>query len=98
MTTPDSESRLREPRVIAVTPASSALRGEVRPTPREYAVLAAVVRHAGYRGAAETLGISIGSVRGYLTHLRQWHHADNTTHLAAIVMRDVGDIFAGRPA
>jgi hypothetical protein len=91
MTAPASYLGFESP-VVATIPAPL-LRGESRPTDREYAILAAVVQHAGYRGAAEALDVSIYRVREVLEHLREWHGASTTTHLAALVMRDVGDIF-----
>lgn len=92
MTAPGSDPGFESP-VVAVTPAPS-LRGAYRrPTDRDYEVLRAVVRQGGRRLAAPTLGITEWTIKGCLEHLRAWHGATTTTHLAALVMRDVGDIF-----
>ena len=98
MTAPDRGNATRAYPVVEPAPAPS-LRGEARrPTAREYEVLVAVVSLGGRQAAADALGISVNSVRTYLDHLRAWHGANHTTHLAALVMRDVGDIFGWRRA
>lgn len=81
----------------AGTPAPSHLRGDyASPTDRVYDVLAAVVRCGGNVPAAASLGMSVHTVNNHLIHLRTWYHAASTAHLAALVMRDVGDIFGDK--
>lgn len=69
------------------------LRGEANPTSREYEVLVQYVRTGTYKATGAALGISTATVKNHLAHLRLAYGARTTTHLAAMVMTERGDIF-----
>lgn len=57
----------------------------MEPTPRQVAVLAAIVEHGSYCAAGAALGISHRTVRGHLVEVRRRLGVDTTTQAVYVL-------------